>query len=111
MSDTLKVGWVISGNQEVASCRLQGFHIHDYLVGQGVASKIVVTDFNSTHAGYSLPFLRLARQLRSDQGFDVILFERPNWMAFKLSQLCPMAGIKTIRAKASFASRRRYCRG
>ena len=80
----------------MASCRLQGFHIHDYLVRQGVASKVVATDFNSTHLGYSLPFLRLARQLRNDQGFDVIMFERPNWMAFKLSQLCRMAGIKTI---------------
>jgi hypothetical protein len=90
-----KVGWFISGNQDVASSRLQGYLIHQYLLAHGIHSEIIASDFNRHHDGYSAVLMRLAsRTIHS--GLDVIFFERPNWMMYKLSLWCRLNGIRTI---------------
>ena len=89
------IGWVISGDKSVASSRLQGFNVHDYLVSQGLDSEIICTDFNKTWQGYSSSFLRLARKILKRR-YDVVLFERPNWMMYKLSELVRTRKTKTV---------------
>jgi glycosyltransferase involved in cell wall biosynthesis len=92
---TIKVGWCISGDMTVASSRLQGFHVHKEFLQRGINSEIVASDFNSQHTNYSGKLLGLARRLLRN-GYDVLLFERPNWMMYKLSLWCRLNGIRTI---------------
>ena len=43
---TKKIGWVIAGDKNYASSRLQGFNIHDYLLESGIDSEIIAFNFN-----------------------------------------------------------------
>lgn len=92
---TQRIGWIISGNQEVASSRLQGFLIHKHLIAEGFESEIIFTEFHKKYNNYSLAFIRLARDVLSSS-YNMIFFERPNWMMLKLSLWCRTKGIRTI---------------
>ena len=90
-----RIGWIISGDKTVASSRLQGFNIHEYLVSQGVNSEIICADFNNTWRNYSFSFLRLARRILEAR-YDAVFFQSPNWMMYKLSELVRTRGAKTV---------------
>jgi len=40
-SEALRVGWILNGSPETASSRIMGDNVHEYLLAQGVASKIL----------------------------------------------------------------------
>lgn len=94
-SISCKIGWFISGDHKIASSRLQGFLIHEYLLSHGINSKIIGSDFNRLYEGYSMNTLRIAQKALHNN-FNVIIFERPNWMMYKLSLWCRLCGIRTI---------------
>lgn len=95
MSSRPTVGWVVSGDRNVASSRLQALNIHDYLVSRGYSSEVACIKFHERHRQYSLDFAALARRMLKRQ-YDVVILERPNWMMYKLSTLLRAAGTRTI---------------
>lgn len=92
---SMPVGWVISGDQSIASSRLQGFNIHKYYLEYGLSSDLITSDFNQRYSDYTIDLVRLARHILK-AGYEVVYFERPNWMMYKLSQWCRLNGIRTV---------------
>lgn len=90
-----KIGWVLTGDYQLASSRLQGYRIHEYLLKHGHQSHIVAINFGKHEHRYSLAFFTsLIRIIQNN--FDVIIFQKPGWMMFKMSELLRLNGIKTI---------------
>lgn len=96
MSGTpLRVDWVLSGDRTKASSRLQGFLIHEWMERQGVASRIVATDFNRIDSSYSLRFLEVAAAILRHDATHVI-FEAPEWLMVILARLCSLRGKRVV---------------
>lgn len=88
------VAWVLSGDINKASSRLQGINIHQWLQGHGVASRIFATQFASVRR-IRWSDLNLARQMVRS-GVRVVVFEGPEWGAVQLARICSALGIVTI---------------
>ena len=96
MSGTpLRVDWVLSGDRTKASSRLQGFLIHEWMERQGVASRIVATDFSRIDSSYSLRFLEVAAAILRHDATHVI-FESPEWLMVILARLCSLRGKRVL---------------
>lgn len=91
----LKVGWVLTGDRSLASSRLQGFKVSDYLVQRGYDSRILVEQFGQYEKKYSAAFFRVAHKTLI-QKMDIVFFQKPGWMMFKLSEVLRLRGVKTI---------------
>lgn len=89
-----RVGWVLNGDLTLASSRLQGHRIHEYFVGEGLDSAIAAQNIGALAPGLSWPFLRLARDLLGAR-FDAVMFQKPTWMMFKLSEMLRCRGVRT----------------
>lgn len=87
----LVVDWVLSGDRDKASSRLQGFKIHEWLVSQGVGSRIVATNFNELPSATSKRFIDAYNTIRLGRATHVV-FEAPEWIMVQLAQLCARLG-------------------
>lgn len=94
-SRTPHVAWVISGNRNKASSRLQGFLIHEWFMRQGISSEIVASDFNLIASSSSRDFLSAARRIRASNATHIV-FEGPEWTMVQLAQLCRRWGKRVI---------------
>lgn len=83
---TPHVAWIISGDREKASSRLQGFLIHEWLVDQGVRSEIIATDFNRIDSAASADFFSIAIKMRCSMATHAV-FEAPEWSMVQLAKL------------------------
>lgn len=93
--NSIKVFWVLSGNQGDAGARLQGYQVHDFFIKQGINSTISEVDFNKNIKSYSLRFLNVARRILKQKP-DLAIFHKPEWMMFKLSEMARSNNIKTL---------------
>jgi hypothetical protein len=91
----IRIAWVISGDRNKASSRLQGFLIHEWLVRQGYASEIIATDFNRIDSATSAEFLSVAVRMRRSKATHVV-FEAPEWTMVQLAQLAKRWGKRVI---------------
>lgn len=97
----LKIGWIIAGDIKVASSRLQGFLIHDYLIENGYNSTIICSNFEKKHHNYSINFFILINKILKKK-YDIVFLVRPNWMMFKMSELIRLNKIKTICVRCDY---------
>jgi len=95
VSSTYKIGWILTGDYSFASSRLQGYRIHDYLTAQGCDSNIIADSFGQYETGYSPTFFSVLRKILHNH-LDVVFFQKPGWMMFKMSEILRLRGIKTI---------------
>lgn len=89
-----RIGWVLSGDCQLASSRLQGYRIHDYLLDQGLASEIAAVNTGQMKNAYSLEFFRLLARLLHAR-YHAVVFQKPEWMMFKLSEMLRVNGVRT----------------
>lgn len=90
-----KVGWVLTGNRSLASSRLQGFRIHEYLVECSVDSRVLATDFEQYEKRPSVVHFRLLRTIVKE-AVDIVFFQKPGWMSFKMSEILRLSGVRTV---------------
>jgi hypothetical protein len=86
---------VLNGDRALASSRLQGLRVHEYLVDRGYDSTIAAQRIGALAPDLSWPILRLARNLMGAR-FDVVFFQKPTWMMFKISELLRTLGVRTV---------------
>lgn len=89
-----RVGWLLNGDFSLASSRLQGYRIHEYLTAHGFDSRIIATGFGRYEKGYSLAFFEMAKRILRDH-LDVVFFQKPEWMMFKMSEMLRVNGVNT----------------
>ena len=91
----IKIAWILSVDRNTASSRLQGYLIHEWMVGQGVDSEIVAINACELDGVWSYKFFGVAVNICSGN-FTHVVFEGPEWVAFQISVLCKLWGLKTI---------------
>lgn len=89
-----RIGWLLSGDFSLASSRLQGYRIHEYLTKHGFDSRIIADGFSRYEKGYSQTFFTIARRILQDR-LDIVFFQKPEWMMFKLSEILRVNRVKT----------------
>lgn len=90
-----RIGWVLTGGLSLASSRLQGHRIHDYLVTEGYDSHIIAENFGAHEKNYSRMFFATARRILRMR-CDIVFFQKPGWMMFKMSEILRLRGVRTI---------------
>jgi hypothetical protein len=95
VQNRLKIGWVLTGDYTLASSRLQGYRVHEYLLARGLDSHIVYTRFGALEKGYSKAFFLLLARLLKER-HTVVFFQKPGWMMFKLSEALRQHGVRTV---------------
>ncbi len=68
----MKIGWILSGNKNIAGARIQGWNMHEYLLQKGIQSEII--SFN--HYNYDLKFTKNEINEILERNFDVILLQK-----------------------------------
>ena len=68
----MKIGWILSGNKNIAGARIQGWNMHEYLLQKGIQSEII--SFN--HYNYDLKFTKKEINEILIRNFDVILLQK-----------------------------------
>lgn len=89
-----RIGWVLNGDAILASSRLQGVNISEFFNRQGLTSTIAAQNISTIPDGLSKQFLVLAIELLGAR-FDTVMFQKPTWMMFKLSELLRINGVPT----------------
>jgi glycosyltransferase involved in cell wall biosynthesis len=90
-----RVGWVLCGDEQLASSRLQGFRVSEQLQALGCDSRIIATNAGELRDRTGSRLIRLAiSALRAN--CDIVMFQKPEWAMFKLSQLLQLNGVRTI---------------
>lgn len=89
-----RIGWVLSGNEKLASSRLQGTRVQQYLASRGVPAEIAALDAGELTNTYTSEFFRLAHRLLKAR-YDAVFFQKPSWMMFKLSEMLRLNGVRT----------------
>lgn len=90
-----RIGWLLTGDFFLASSRLQGYRVHEYLSAHGFDSRILAQGFGAHEKGYSPTFFKLARNILRER-LDIVFFQKPGWMMFKMSEILRLRGVKTI---------------
>lgn len=85
-SNLLRIGWILAGDYSLASSRLQGYRIHEYFVKSGIDSRIMATNFMHYDTRYSLNLLLVLCRLILNRR-NIVFFQKPGWMSFKLSEI------------------------
>lgn len=91
----LRIGWILSGDRNTASSRLQGYLIHEWIVQQGVDSRIVANQSCELKGLRDYNFYRIIKKIYLEN-YTHIVFEGPEWAAFQISVLCKLWGKITI---------------
>ncbi|GEM_PF-763212 len=88
------VGWVLFGDENNASSRIQGINIHSYLKGEGWHSVIL---YKPLVYSPRLLLSRFFRWIILHSGLDILIFQKVYWGgAPSLSKKCRAKGIKTV---------------
>ncbi|NOR69648.1 MAG: hypothetical protein GQ532_08150 [Methylomarinum sp.] len=95
MVNNKKIGWVLTSDYNRASSRLQGYRIHEYFIGVGLDSSVIAENFYEYEKNYSKYFFSLLKIILKEK-YDVVFFQKPGWMSFKLSELLRLNGVKTV---------------
>lgn len=90
-----RIGWILTGGLSLASSRLQGHRIHDHLIATGYDSHIVTENFGAYEKNYSRMFFATARRILRMR-CNIVFFQKPGWMMFKMSEMLRLRGVKTI---------------
>lgn len=90
-----RVGWILAGDLDLASSRIQGYRVKEYLSRCNHECHIVAINASKISKGYSKSFFDiLLGTLRG--GYQAIVFQKPDWMMFKLSELLRLNGVRTV---------------
>ena len=94
-SRNIKVGWVLTRDYKLASSRLQGHRVSEYFTEAGLNSSIIAENFYQYEDGYSQYFFSILLSILEEK-YDVVFFQKPGWMSFKLSEFLRLNGVNTI---------------
>lgn len=94
MSDLPRIGWIIAGDMNLASSRLQGYRVKEYLAQSSFECEIAAANASSLPKGYSFRFFRLLTRILR-RGYSGVIFQKPDWMMFKLSEILRLNGVRT----------------
>jgi len=91
----MNVAWVLSGDRNKASSRLQGYLIHEQLLCMGVKSSLIAINFSYCQSSISSQFLATAIKIFNGQ-FIHVIFEGPEWISTQLTILVRVKGLISI---------------
>jgi hypothetical protein len=94
-TNSLRIGWILMGDRNWASSRMQGYHIHNWLLEQGYDSRILGENLITMTSAYSVRFLSLALCIRKSKPTHLVL-QNPTWTMEYLAKLARHWGISTI---------------
>jgi hypothetical protein len=91
----IKVGWLLLGDKNVASSRIHGLNIHNFLRGEkGIDSRIIQCNPTMCHK-LKLPFWKQLLLLVS--GYDILIFQKVyDYKALRFVKLSKKCHVKTI---------------
>src|SRR5213594_1044282 len=95
MNRALRVGWLLAGDERVASSRIQGFLVHRQLQARGIGSEILnAPEAFDTRLHWKAPRRWLEATLRRR---DVLIFQKvESSRARRLARLARRFGTKIV---------------
>jgi|GEM_PF-1701069 len=91
----LNVAWVLGGDRNTASSRLQGYLIHEQFLRMKVKSSLVASNFNHCKSSISHQFFATAIEIFRGQ-YTHVIFEGPEWISTQLAMLVRARGMVCI---------------
>jgi hypothetical protein len=91
----LNIAWVLGGDRNTASSRLQGYLIHEQFLRIDVSSSLIASNFNHCKSTISHQFLTTAVEIFRGQ-YTHVIFEGPEWISTQLAMLVRARGIVCI---------------
>lgn len=68
----MKIGWILSGNKNVAGARIQGWNMHEEMLKMKIKSEIISSD----HYNYNLNFSKMEIDKIIKKGYDLIVLQK-----------------------------------
>ena len=91
----MKIGWILTGSNKLPSSRIQGWNVHEYMIGVGIDSKII---FAPQEIQREISFTDEKIKKIIDQQYDLVILQKTilNDCLLNLISSLKQANTKTI---------------